>query len=136
MNLEPVVEIVRLEESAQGTFGALRVNKQVLCVTLEPPDRLNERNTSCIPAQQYRCARTVSPRFGETFTVQDVPGRSQVIFHGGNTVADTQGCVLLGERFAPPGAARGVQDSKRALAAFLDALRGHDGFHLTIHQHY
>ncbi|MCK9239400.1 DUF5675 family protein [Desulfocurvus sp.] len=134
MQLEPEVEIVRLEESPQGTLGALCVDGQLLCLTLEPPERQNRRDVSCIPAGRYRCARTVSPRFGETFAVRDVPGRSGIIFHGGNTVADTRGCVLLGERFAPPGAARGVQDSRRAVAAFMEALRGHDAFRLTIHR--
>ncbi len=134
MQREPEVEIVRLEESPQGTLGALCVDGQLLCLTLEPPERQNRRDVSCIPAGRYRCARTVSPRFGETFAVRDVPGRSGIIFHGGNTVADTRGCVLLGERFAPPGAARGVQDSRRAVAAFMEALRGHDAFRLTIHR--
>jgi hypothetical protein len=44
--------------------------------------------------------------------------------------------LLLGERFAPAPGRPGVQDiSKRAVAAFLEALRGHDAFHLTIHRH-
>ena len=47
--MEPVVEIVRLEESQEGTFGALRLNKELICATLEPQDRLNAADVSSIP---------------------------------------------------------------------------------------
>ena len=42
-------EIVRLEKSADGTFGVLRLDGKVFCVTLELPDRGNKVNVSCIP---------------------------------------------------------------------------------------
>lgn len=136
MDFEPVVEIVRLEEAEEGTFGVLRLNKRTLCLTLEPTDRLNERDHSSIPAQQYRCRRTVSPRFGETFEVTGVPGRDHVLLHPGNTARDTRGCILLGERFGPVDGVRSVLDSRRAHAAFMALLAGRDGFHLTIAEHY
>ena len=38
-----------------------------------------------------------SPRFGAVRAYLDaVPGRSGILLHEGNTVADTRGCVLLG----------------------------------------
>ncbi len=43
------VELLRLEQGADGTFGVLRLNGCVHCVTLEPPDRNNERDLSSIP---------------------------------------------------------------------------------------
>lgn len=136
MQLEPVVEIVRLEESDLGTFGALRLNKRLVCATLEPPDRENAADVSSIPAQQYRCLRTVSPRFGETFEVADVPGRSHVLFHPGNTVGNTHGCILLGGGWGPVGGERGVLASRAAFAGFMELLAGRDAFHLTIYERY
>lgn len=134
--MEPIVEITRLEESGEGTFGVLRVNKRVTCVTLEPPDVENARNVSSVPAQQYRCARHVSRRFGETFALANVPGRSGVLFHPGNTAGDTQGCILLGRSFGAPDEGRRVQGSRNAFEDFMRLLKGHDAFHLTIHEHY
>lgn len=133
---DPVVELVRLEESAEGSFGVLRVSKRVTCVTLEPPDMENAVGRSSIPAQQYRCVRHASPRFGETFAVRDVPGRSAILLHPGNTAQDTAGCILLGERFAPLDGRPAVRGSRAAFTAFMDALRGWDAFHLTISEHY
>jgi len=132
----PIVELVRLEEAAEGSFGVLRVNKEVVCVTLEPPDRLNEQNVSSIPEQQYLCSRVNSPRFGDTYEVTAVPGRSEVLFHTGNTVDDTHGCILLGASYGELGGKRAVLASKDAFARFKALLDGAQTFHLTISKHY
>ncbi|MBU1002388.1 MAG: hypothetical protein KKE73_07675 [Proteobacteria bacterium] len=136
----PIVELIRLEEAQEGSFGVLRVNKEVLCVTLEPPDRLNQQNVSSIPAQQYLCSRVDSPRFGDTFQVIDVPGRTQVLFHSGNTVEDTHGCILLGTSYGAipknEKTERAVLNSKAAFKLFMDGLSGLDVFHLTIFERY
>lgn len=140
MRTMPIVELIRLEEAREGSFGVLRMNKEVECVTLEPPDRLNAHNVSSIPAQQYLCSRVNSPKFGDTFQVDEVPGRAQVLFHRGNTVEDTHGCILLGTTFgtvAKDGKTeRGVQNSVVAVKQFMDNLGGLDSFHLTILERY
>ncbi|WP_147819716.1 DUF5675 family protein [Salidesulfovibrio onnuriiensis] len=132
----PVVEITRLEEGEAGTIGALRLNKQLICLTLEPPDRENARNVSSVPAQQYRCSRVRSPKFGETFEVNDVPGRSSVLFHPGNVVEDTRGCFLLGRHVGALRGRRALMASGEAFREFLALLEGVDSFHLTIREEY
>jgi len=93
------LKIVRLEEAADGTFGALLINTHVFCVTMEPPDLDNQRNISNIPPGKYICKRVVSPRFGETFEITGVPKRTHVLFHAGNLVTHTEGCVLLARKW-------------------------------------
>lgn len=132
----PVVEVTRLEEGKQGSFGVLRVNKKILCYTLEPPDRENEPGASSIPVQQYECMRTVSPRFGETFMVENVPGRSHILFHAGNREDDTSGCILLGAQVGTLKGDRAVLCSGRAFADFMDLLQGQDRLSLTITEAY
>ena len=133
----PVVELIRLEESFYcGTFGALKLNKEVFCWTLEPPDRLNERNVSSIPAQQYECRRKLSQRFGATFEVADVPGRINVLFHAGNTVGDTAGCILLASEIGKLKGDRAVLNSGRTFKKFLQIFSGVQAFHLTIREVY
>jgi hypothetical protein len=60
-----------------------------------------------------------SPTFGPTFEVADVPGRTAILFHRGNVVRDTRGCILLGRRFGRLGAERAVLDSRAAFDEFL-----------------
>jgi len=133
----PVVELIRLEEhNSYGTFGVLRVNKSVFCITLEPPDRLNEAFKSSIPAQQYICRRHKSPKFGETFMVMNVPGRDSVLFHSGAEVRHTAGCIILAQFKAKLLNNRSVANSGDTFRAFMAMMVGVGFFHLTIFEHY
>jgi len=135
--MKPIVELIRIEENSLfGTFGILRIQKEAYCVTLEPPDLLNRRNVSSIPAQQYLCSRYDSPRFGETFQVTNVPGRDLVLFHAGNRVKDTEGCIVLGQYFGKLKADRAVLNSGNTFRGFMFLLAGYGPFHLTIREEY
>lgn len=133
----PIVELVRLEESYEyGTFGVLVINKEVFCVTLEPADNLNQQQISSIPCQQYICERVVSPNFGNTFEVKNVPGRSNVLFHAGNFISNTKGCILLAQYFGKikekDVMKRAVVNSGNTFKSFMELMKGYDKFHLTI----
>jgi len=129
----PIVEIIRLEENFQfGTFGALRIQKKVFCSTLEPPDVENVRNISSIPEQQYMCERHISPKFHETFLIKDVPMRDKVLFHAGNVVEHTKGCVILGRTWGVLEGNRAVLNSGNTFKAFMKVMKDHQQFHLTI----
>jgi hypothetical protein len=133
----PILELVRLEEdSRHGSFGVLKINKQVFCVTLEPPDLLNEKNRSSIPAQQYDCFRYRSPRYGETFQVMNVPGRDKILFHAGNVEGDTMGCILLAQHFGKLAGNRAVLNSGETFKAFMALLQDFTVCHLTIKEQY
>jgi hypothetical protein len=131
-----IMELIRLEESAQyGTFGVLKVNKEVFCVTLEPPDLLNRLSMSSIPAQQYIAEPYQSLRFGFTYQIDNVPGRTHILFHSGNKVKDTEGCILLAEHFGKLKGERAVLNSGGTFNRFLGLLGG-EPFHLTIREVY
>ncbi len=130
------IELIRLEKGEEGTFGVLRLDGQVFCVTLEPPDRGNARDTSCIPVGSYECRRVVSPRFGMTFEVTGVPDRAHILLHPGNVVGDTHGCVLLGREFGRLDGGRGVLHSGGTFARFMDRCGGLDRFDFSIQELY
>ena len=132
----PVVELIRLEEGDQGTFGVLRIQKEVFCVTLEPPDMENEQNISSIPAQQYICRRVNSPKYGETFEVKGVPARGNVLFHAGNVVEHTKGCILLAQHYGKLRGERAVLNSGDTFKDFMATLEGEESFRLTIKEEY
>lgn len=136
MKLIPTVRLLRVEESSQGTFGVLLMCSQVFCVTLERPDELNEQNISSIPAQQYQCMRIRSPQFGETFEIVDVPGRSHALFHAGNIVRHTKGCVILAQYFGKLQGNRAVLNSGNTFKEFMRIMEAVDSFNLTIKECY
>lgn len=131
-----IVELIRLEESEQGTFGVLKIDKEVFCVTLEQDDEENRENESSIPAQQYICRRIDSPKYGDTFEICNVPGRSNVLFHPGNFIENTKGCVLLGTAFGTINNKRGVLSSGKAFFRFMDEIKEEQSFHLTIREEF
>ena len=131
--MNPVLELIRLEEDERfGTFGILKIQKEVFCVTLEPSDRLNAPNTSSIPAQQYTLRRHASQKFGDTFEVTNVPGRVAVLIHAGNVVGETQGCIILGQHFGKLREDRAVLNSGATFQAFMNIMAGHTVANLTI----
>jgi len=131
-----IVELIRLEESEQGTFGVLRINKQVFCVTLEPHDMENEPFESSIPAQQYICEKAKSVRHGHTFEVMNVPGRTDVLFHPGNRMSNTQGCILLGQYFGKLRNERAIRNSGYTFERFKKLMEDEERFHLTVYEAY
>jgi hypothetical protein len=132
-----ILELIRLEENERfGTFGVLRINKKVFCVTLEPCDYGNAPSISSIPAQQYTCKRIISPTFGETFEVSNVPGRTKVLFHKGNVVGHTEGCILVAQHFGKLNHNRAILNSGVTFKNFINKLRKYDEIHLTIKEEY
>lgn len=130
-----ILELIRLEESASGTIGVLKINKQVFCYTLEPPDNANKSNISSIPAQQYFVVPYSSPKYPDTYHILGVPDRSAVLIHPGNTVHHTAGCILLGATVGKLKGDRAVLNSGATFERFR-ALCGKDDHHLTIREVY
>ena len=92
--------IIRDTFTKESTIGKLFINGESFCDTLENPYINNERNISCIPEGNYK-VRLRLPRESATrdylhLLVQDVPNRSYILFHIGNTAKDTSGCILVG----------------------------------------
>lgn len=136
MKLIPTVRLIRVEESNEGTFGNLIICSQVFCVTLELPDLLNEQNVSSIPAQQYQCIKIRSPQFGETFEIIGVLGRSHVLFHAGNVIKHTEGCVILGQYFGKLHGDRAVLNSGKTFRKLMEIMKDVKTFQLTVKECY
>jgi hypothetical protein len=133
----PFVEILRVEESEKyGTFGILRINGEIFCVTLERADIENKPSVSSIPAQQYHCKKRQTTGHGETYEVQNVPDRTAILFHAGNTMDHSEGCILLGEKFGKLKGNRAVLNSGNTFKAFLEYMKDYPEFKLTIKEVY
>ena len=94
------------------TIGRMEINGRYFCDTLEDTDRglseemsedgiaaLKVKGATAIPTGTYRIdMQTRSPRFGRVLPrLVSVKGYAGVLIHSGNTDADTEGCILVGE---------------------------------------
>ena len=86
----------RIALNEYATYGVLinDVNNTPFAVTLELPWLNNEQSISCIPFGFYNCKRIISPSHGDVFEILNVRGRKHILFHKGNTVKDSLGCIL------------------------------------------
>lgn len=82
-------------------FGAVITGKTIAFdfKTLEPPDKQNRNNISCIPAGTYSIQKVVSPTYGNCLQIMNVPGRDKILMHWGNYYHNTEGCIITGDSF-------------------------------------
>lgn len=99
------------------TYGVLLCSDVPQCVTLELPAKDNQVDLSCILAGTYTVLDNQNPL--KPFRLQNVPGRTEVDMHAGNTVHDTLGCILLGTSFFPGG----IEQSGAALKLFQQVAK-------------
>ena len=128
------IEIIRLKSNKISTIGTLLVDGVPKLFTLENPWLDNERMVSCIPFGWYTARRHQSPRFGETFIVESVPGRSHILFHAGNVAKHTLGCILLGREMGVLSGEDAVLRSRAAFKQFMRELKGINTFRLKIRE--
>ena len=123
----------RIADNKDGTFGVLLDGQIPFALTLERQWLNNEKGKSCIPVGEYTCKRVLSPKFGDTFEVQNVPNRSNILFHKGNINYDTHGCLLVGEQFEKFDDKTAVLSSAKGFSEFMERLKGEKEFLLRIY---
>lgn len=132
MGILPVINITRQIMDPRGVQGDLRCG-EFSCFTLERPWLNNQRRVSCIPPGTYKGRLLPSPRFKMDLPeLIGVPGRDQILIHAGNSVEDTEGCILIGlnrDESEPR-----VMSSRKALAGLFEALGDAREFWVNIKQ--
>lgn len=96
------------------TIGRLYIDGVFFCNTLEDTDRglaqymsvgeianIKIKGATAIPSGAYKVQRTYSPKYKRLMPqVMNVKGFVGIRIHSGNTAADTEGCILLGDNTA------------------------------------
>lgn len=133
------VELVRVTlDKDAPQVGLILFNGYPELISYELPDHDNQPHISCIPTGKYRCTQVwrrqtsggmLIPR---TFEVQNVPNRSGILFHVGNTAKDTNGCILLGLRLGGQKPYLGISESAIAFKKFNELTVGWTEFILNI----
>ena len=139
MSAIPYVTLTRVVNSRDGVMGVLVVGAYPVCVTLEPPDGINtlEGGDSCIPPQIYDlCVWDKSPSKKWCYHINNVPGRTNILIHSGNTDDDTAGCILLGMSFGSLNGKVAVLESRNAIKRLRRILDKSKEFILHIRKAY
>lgn len=126
------VELLRTTSNDVVTLGVIRIDGVTMFASLELPYRNNVPRISCIDNGTYTCQLITSPKFGSVFEVTNVPGRSEILIHPGNTVRDIQGCILLGLGHYYDKGQSSVFSSRIAVERFKAQLGGSISFALSI----
>ncbi len=125
-------KLIRVAMIEDGTFGVLLDTGVPFCVTVERKWLNNQTGESCIPTGDYDCRRVNSPKFGNTFEVANVPNRTAILFHKGNLMQDSHGCIIVGEQFEPLNGKTAILASGKAFQEFLQRLEGLNEFRLIL----
>lgn len=121
----------RFKSDDDGTFGALMDGKgKQLCFTCELPWKDNHAEISCIPTGLYWVEAFDSPKHGGVWKIMNVPGRSNIEIHGGNTIQDLLGCICVGNAMGKINGLPAVLNSQNTLAMLRTLIP--DYFQLTI----
>jgi Family of unknown function (DUF5675) len=101
----------------ESTIGTVYIDAVEQCYSLELPVK-DGLPGSAIPRGTYKVITTYSPKFKRNMPlIVDIPNRSDIRIHWGNTAADTDGCILVGTTHPGPDF---IGDSRAA----FDALYG------------
>lgn len=114
------------------------LNNEPQVTTLELPWKDNQRRVSCIPDGDYTCKAVKGRKTSGglyipfTYEVLGVPGRDGILLHVGNTITDSEGCILIGEKFGTLTNKPAILESRGGFQKLLGLLLNVGEFPLTI----
>jgi len=110
------LQLVRYCYGPEHVAGLLKFgdNLELSVWTLECPWRDNQIFVSCVPDGSYPLVAFDSPIHPDCWVLTPVEARTGILIHIGNTVRDTQGCILVGQG-QKPGQVSNSRDALRML---------------------
>jgi len=104
------IKVDRFEIGTSWAVGRLYIDDDYICYTLEgkvrevagePVAQWKVAGATAIPTGTYKVIVDHSMHFGrDMMHILNVPGFDGIRIHGGNTEADTEGCILVGSFWA------------------------------------
>lgn len=129
------VELERFAYTPHGTFGRIML-PEFECFTVERPWLDNKRRQSCIPEGTYELVLGMYNRGGyPAYELMDVPDRSLIKIHVGNTMDDIVGCIAPGKALGFLERKWAVSSSRKAFNEFMVAMNGIQATKIHIFQY-
>lgn len=99
-----LIKVERFLHHPDCEIGRVFINGEYFCFSIEDASRTTKiKGETCIPLGIYPLAARFSPRFSKAYNhdmiwVQNVPGFELILIHWGNTISDTEGCLIIGDK--------------------------------------
>ena len=136
------LKLIRNKTNKEYTEGKLYINGVYFCDTLEDKDRgllqtmsvdtiktIKVYKETCIPYGRYKVILSMSKRFGKVMPeLLSVKGFVGVRMHSGNTIYDTEGCILVGTK-SSDGI---ITNSRKTFNALMSILKTQKSISLII----
>ena len=109
-----LIKVERYSHNPDCEISKVYVRDEFFCYAIEDASRpVKIQNETCIPLGTYDLGTRFSPHFSPIFNhdmiwVQNVPDYEFVLIHHGNTILDTDGCLLVGQTVGTLQTADGV----------------------------
>lgn len=125
----------RFAYTPYGVFGRF-IMPEFECYTVERPWRDNKQRESCIPEGRYALKLGMYNRGGyPAYEVLNVPNRSLIKIHVGNTIDDVIGCIAPGKALGYMERKWAVSSSKKAFKELMAVMDGVEESTLEIIQY-
>ena len=121
-----MITLERFAYTPVGTFGRMTM-PEFQAYTVERPWLNNKVRESCIPEGQYQIVKGRFHRGGyDCYELLEVPGRSLIKIHVGNTLEDVIGCIAVGSHLGFIEGLWAVTNSVRTFQHLMDVARAHE----------
>ena len=131
MGRDMKLELIRFCYADFGVYGRFSLPSGMGLATVERPWLDNQRSVSCIPIGTYECRPRMYHRGGyPAIEVCDVPDRDYILFHIGNYVRNSRGCILVNSDISGGDVGLRGTGSRKAFNKFMEYFG--QGFELEI----
>jgi len=123
-----LIKVERFLHHPDCEIGRVFVNNELFCYSIEDAYRTTKiKGETCIPDGIYPLATRFSPHFSKTYNhdmiwVQNVPGFEFILIHWGNTISDTEGCLIIGDKIGIVNQKDAVLNSKATYLKFYSRV--------------
>lgn len=130
------VTVLRYFNDNETTLGLLFVEGEFFCYTLEDAPRdVKVKGKTRIPQGNYKLGfnvndtpltekyRETRPWFQYHLHVKNVPNFQYIYIHVGNTIKDTEGCLLVADSINSSSAKRSIYNSREAFRRLYQKLK-------------
>lgn len=123
-----LIKVERFLHHPDCEIGRVYINGEYFCFSIEDAARTTKiKGETCIPLGTYPLGTRFSPRFSKAYNhdmiwVQNVPDFEFILIHWGNTISDTEGCLIIGNKIGIVNQKDAVLNSRATYLKFYDKV--------------